>query len=171
MTAAKKTAKATPAVARAVVPRIGGQFVLTPEGFTIRATLRSSLETYLAYREDGVPEADEPQFMTLQRQVDRLLGKVVKGEDPAKVFRLEPKKRRGERKDVAREQALCLEVLRLTMLHAVRESDATDDVAGAFAVDVRMVQRAVKAWREDPRFSRGDISTYERSLIVRKFLP
>jgi hypothetical protein len=164
--------------AAVVVPYVKGKdgwhFVLTPAGNTVRWTLRDGLETYLKFREHGVPNSDRLVFDTLQRLVDRLIRDVVAGKDAEKVFRLEPLKRRGERKDILREQAMCQEILRLTMLHAESEATAKGEVADAFGaalkidIDMRTVERALKAWRS--HFTHDDIVNYERSLKIRKLL-
>jgi hypothetical protein len=167
--------------AKAVVPCVRDkdgkwQYLLTPAGFSIRMTLRDSLEMYVEYRENGVDADKRPAFDTLQRTVDGLLRDVLNGKDASKVFRLEPKKTRGSRKDIRREQAMCQAVLRLVYLHGVDEPTAKNDVAEAFEakiggeINIRTVERALKTWRNDPGFSRAAIANYERSLKLRNFL-
>jgi hypothetical protein len=158
-------------LARAVLPCVNGKFVLTPEAYTVRWTEREGLEQYLKYHADGVPKGEQAVLDTLQMLVDRLLGEVITGKkDPRRIFRPEPLKKRGERKDVSREQAIAQEVLRLSLLHDVEEPAAVKQVAGVFEVDVRTVQRAVKAWRAQPQFAKPAIAQYEQSLKIRRLL-
>jgi hypothetical protein len=159
--------------ARVVVPvDKDGNYVETPLHWTVHSSLRDSLEQYLEHRSKGTLLEDQV-FATLQRRVDALLRAVLEGKEPRTVFRLEPKKKRGERKDVGREQAMFLEVQRLVLLHKFKEPSAKTEVASAFNVDIHTVQRAVKRWRgKMPRWGNtsADVENYERNLRIRKLL-
>lgn len=165
-----------------------GQFVLTPEHWTISSTPGDKLEHYLSLRNAGAA-ADDLVFASLQRHVEGLLRAVVgerdrngkylvKPKDARIVFRLQYPKPKGTRKDVPREQSMCQEVLRLTLLHGLTEAAAKRAVADAFdaklsGIDVQMVQRAYRTWRyEMPAM--GDLKTYiaeyESNLRIRRFL-
>ena len=108
---------------------------------TTRVLLRSYLDA--RNREDGRPH---PQ---LQVEVDALLRQLLSGKNPRTVFALKGKKKRGERRDVKREQAMCAEVMRLTANAGVTEAEAKDAVAFEFGVgSTRTVERALRSWRE-----------------------
>jgi hypothetical protein len=108
---------------------------------TTRVLLRSYLDA--RNREDGRPHP------RLQVKVDALLRQVLSGKDLRTVFALDRKKKRGERRDVKKEQAMCAEVMRLTADGSITVAAAKDAVAAEFDVgSTRAVERALRSWRE-----------------------
>jgi hypothetical protein len=139
-------------------------------------TTRLLLIRYLLFQDRRLEPRERRSFDSLRTQVNDLLRAVLKGGDPRKIFKLDRSKKRGERKDSRREQAMCQEVLRLSLLHCVDEATAKEAVAQAFSdrlgveIGIRTVQRAVKAWRNDPGFRETAIRRYQRLLRLHKLL-
>ncbi len=147
--------------------RMSQKVVIAPDlmPVMIKLTMRTLLHAYLdpRNRPDGVVNAK------LQADMDGLLWQVLQGRDPGLVFRLDIKKKRGERKDVRREQSMCAEVMRLTRDLGATAPDAKDAVAQAFEVEVSTVERALKAWRA--RFNEmGFLASYIGNLRTRKLI-
>jgi hypothetical protein len=150
------------------------KFVLTPRRNEPSTGLL--LIRYLAYQDVRLKQGRrlEPRerraLYDIQLIVNEKLSALLRGEDARKIFKLDRPKRRGERKDIGREQAMCQEVLRLRYLHDFDEADAKEAVTEKFNkffdknIDIRTVQRAVKAWRDAPGFDKLAIETYENRL-------
>jgi hypothetical protein len=103
----------------------------------------------------------------LQADVDALLRQVLFGRDPRAVFALDGKKKRGAR-DVRLKQAMCAEVMRLTL--DLTEAAAKNAVAQRFGVDNTTVDRAVRAWRERLTDKEWFLEGYVHNLKLRKLI-
>lgn len=101
-----------------------------------------------------------------QRTVDGYLSEVHAGMDARTVFARVPKKRRGERKNVARERALCIECLRLEADFSLTRARAKDQLSAAWGVEIRTIERALKAWEDELVASRA-LDLYRANLKAR----
>jgi hypothetical protein len=101
----------------------------------------------------------------VQREINRRLLQICEGCDPRTVFKFGPQKKRGEHLDPSRNQAMTMEVLRLVQTCGLGEKEACEPVGAFFSVDSEdVVRRALRKWRNDPRFSTECVRSYAESL-------
>ena len=160
-----------------VIDLVGSPPKLRPILFEVKlhATTGDLIDSYLDYRAEGVRDGSVGHSEWVHERIDLLLRRVQNGEDPRVVFRLGKRKKRGARKDVAREQNMCMEVLRLTRSQELTEARAKGLVAQAFSIhfgdiDIKTIERALAAWRNHPLFTPADVDRYSDNLRNRKLL-
>ena len=168
---------ATASNPKVVLDLVGDPRELRPIIFEVKlyATTKDVLNAYLNYRAEGLKVRNVGQFERVHERIDDLLRRVLNDEDPRVVFKLDKRKKRGARKDVAREQNMCMEVLRLTRSQGLTEAKAKGLVAQEFAthfgnIDIKTVERALKAWRNHELFAAKYVDQYTENLRDRQLL-
>jgi hypothetical protein len=111
----------------------------------------------------------------VQKEIDRRLLEVFEGKDPRAVFKLGRRKRQGQHVDPVRNQAIAMEVLRLSRSHGLSEARAKDHVAAALSakfgeLGMKVIERALKEWRGHPAFSVANIDNYSSYLRALKMI-
>jgi hypothetical protein len=145
--------------------------------FWHQAATAHERERWLPYSKEVILESEnlardlETSRRAVQRAVDHRLLEILEGRDARTVFKLDPLKKKGEHLDPTRNQAMTMEVLRLTRSCGLDEKEARELVGAAFHVDPDdVVRRAVREWRGDPRFSAFYVDRYIETLRILKLI-
>lgn len=109
---------------------------------------------------ERMSESEQTEWVArkLQMDIDKLLRRVLVGEDARTVFQLD-RKISGQRQDACKTQAMCSEVGRLMADYKLSRPAAIDEVAGFYEVDTKTVERALERW-DLP----SDVEGYTRRL-------
>jgi hypothetical protein len=94
-------------------------------------------------------------------EMHRRLQEMSQGKDARTVFAPDTPKQRGPQVAI-RDQAIVMEVLRLSQFEEMDESEAIEAVCNAYsgAPDIRTIKNALKKWRDHPCFASDRVKVY-----------